>query len=407
MAEWDVAAASFGPSTNEKGSQQSHSAGPAWTLLQKQADRLMKGFVRSDGAQDAAREHYAATRAQLAPGTQANAARIAKIRDSADSGLDALARLFEDDQIIDDGTPSGRLRAILIAMEEPAPHGMGTIPGSEFGVRIGDSGFRGRPDPVASDGGFRDPFLSSANQASHFLTAVGLGFDPSELAYSERFPIPWERFLVGADPATPDREAAMRLLIGHEKMADVVGTAGTGRDAHPGMSAAALARPAQQYAKTTTEDLTNFQEAVRRYEADPNSLEAKDSPLTHIAVDPTQEGNSYQDLRLSLVGWNLGEKIARGDFPDRRAVGAWLRERLGPSTGPTDDAHLTDAEVGRLLDEGRMAEFLIRPRGAAEQTRVLRSLAHSKRADAIAPLVNRLDRDAQNTFNAARGEPSR
>src|SRR3954471_4386450 len=85
-----------------------------------------------------------------------NRGRIVAIR--AEAGFDdaeALARLFEDGGLRDDGTLPGRLRAILDATERR------TIKGLQTGLPFLDVGFRG--DRGRGGLGLRDPWPISRN----------------------------------------------------------------------------------------------------------------------------------------------------------------------------------------------------------------------------------------------------
>ena len=67
-----------------------------------------------------------------------NRSRIRAIRGEAGlNDAETLARMFEDDQIADDGTVRGRLRALLEATESML------IPAFQMGVEFSDVGFRG------------------------------------------------------------------------------------------------------------------------------------------------------------------------------------------------------------------------------------------------------------------------
>src|SRR5216683_347135 len=140
-----------------------------------------------------------------------NRSRIIAIRTEAGlNDAETLARMFEDGQISDDGTVSGRLRAILEATENMI------IPALQTGMEFSDVGFRG--DQTIGGSGFRDPWPTSRNQVGHFLTAVGLGFDSSSV--TRRVLTRSIRDWLGADDSMSDEEAAMRLIIGHELAAD-------------------------------------------------------------------------------------------------------------------------------------------------------------------------------------------
>ena len=138
-------------------------------------------------------------------------AHIRRLGAAASSDLEALALLFDDDGIADDGTIMGRLRAVLRATERR------TIPGLYTAVPFGDSGFAG--DRRRGGEGFRDPWPASRNQVGHFLTAVALRVAPEVV--SRPIPVLGSiRAIVGAPRTMGDAEVALRLAIGHEKLAD-------------------------------------------------------------------------------------------------------------------------------------------------------------------------------------------
>ena len=286
-----------------------------------------------------------------------NRRRIRAIAATAKSDLDALARLFEDDCIQDDGTPAGRVDALLAATERRL------IPGLQTAIFFSDRGFDG--DQRRGGAGFRDPWPSSRNQVGHFLTAVGLQMVPAIVSR----PIPVLRSIraiVGAPAAMEDAEVALRLSIGHEKAPDprealpavtrvmaataatgaltTIAGIGTGWRRRLMLGALVLATAYQarvilsgfrrQFAATTMDDLVAWEAALRRSGTaaafDRGAVEGQDSPLNAIAVSDGV-GNSVQDLRLTLVGWRLGQLIGAGAFDNRHAIGAWLRATLGTS----------------------------------------------------------------------------
>lgn len=304
------------------------------------------------------------TRAQVG----ANRSRIRAIAATAQSDLDALARLFEDDAILDDGTLCGRVYALLAATERRL------IPGLQTAIFFGDSGFAG--DRTHGGSGFRDPWPSSRNQVGHFLTAVGLQMIPTVV--SRPIPILGSiRAIVGAPAAMGDEEVALRLSIGHEKAPDpreavpaiirvllataVVDAVATfsginatwRRRLMVGSLLVATSRQVRiildgfraQFTAATTEDMGAWDSALRRSGTlevfDRQAVEGPDSPLNAIAV-AAGEGNSIQDLRLTLVGWRLGQLISSGAFDSRRSVSDWLRATLGP--GIQDGGTVTQRE---------------------------------------------------------------
>jgi len=285
-----------------------------------------------------------------------NRARIRQLAETAPSDLEALALLWDDDAIVDDGTVVGRLWAILRATERSS------IPGLQTRIIFSDTGFAG-DQRVHGGKGFRDPWPSSRNQVGHFLTAVRLRFAPEIVSR----PIPLLgsiRRIVGAPGAMSDAEVAARLAIGHEKATDprtgpqaamIVLATGlltyqTAKDQGVGererwrhVTAVAFAETRRQGAEilgafraqfnaTTDGDLAAWRKALER--SGPGTafhrraVEGRRSPLRAIRVNDG-EGNSVQDLRLTLVGWRLGQLIGGGAFADRRAIAAWLRRTLG------------------------------------------------------------------------------
>jgi hypothetical protein len=284
-----------------------------------------------------------------------NQERIRQIAAGAPSDLEALARLFEDGAIEDDGSPRGRLEALLEATERR------TIPGLHTALPFGDSGFAGDRRPGGA--GFRDPWASSRNQVGHFLTAVRLQTAPEVV--SRAVPALGSiRALVGAPAGMQDAEVALRLTIGHEKVTDppnglaaAMAALEAGVAAYKGAVAeeammpesarrvwgaivveavrqarGSLATYRAQFAATTDADIAAWHEALRLCargrELDRRALEGPRSPLRVIAVG-SGEGNSVQDLRLSLAGWRFGQLIGAGAFGDGRQIGAWIRRTLG------------------------------------------------------------------------------
>ncbi len=236
----------------------------------------------------------------------ANVTAIVRIRDQAPNDAEALARMFESPDINDYGsrgcrpyTAADRLRTILAATETG-------IPGFQFGIGFGDSGFRKE---------FQDPWPDSANQVSHFLTAVGLSFDPGTV--SQTFFGIQVRDWIGAPPALSDADVAIRLCIGHEKASDAASLV------------TALIRVRAQYAAATAADVQNFRQAEAILgSGTPLQLTAALVALRSIQVNPSVYGNSYQDLLLTLCGWRLGKMIKNGIMQTGAGVAAWIRQNI-------------------------------------------------------------------------------
>lgn len=288
-----------------------------------------------------------------------NKRKAVEIARTAASSLDGLARLFADDDWRDDGTVAGRLHAVLDATER------GSIPGLHTGIPFSDDGFAG-DRRLHGSVGFRDPWPTSRNQPGHFLTAVSLYVRPEIV--SRFIPLFGSiRRLVGAPTAMSDADVAIRLAIGHEKAPDApngkeAATAVLRAAAAEGRRTGRLYRPLgtwlacvvttaaaeswrqfvasveayrTQFSATTEDDLAAWRQALTQVSGriptkpvDRRILESAHSPLRRIKV-AYGEGNSDQDLRLTLVGWCLGQLISAGAFPDRNALARWLRQSLG------------------------------------------------------------------------------
>ncbi len=329
-------------------------------LFQVLADELSGGWETEEEA-----NKVQLLRAVLSGGPDRllwNRQRILALKALAPTDLEALALLFEDDSIVDEGTVSSRLQSILQVTEHPV------IPGLQTGIDFGDTGFAGDQQPGGS--GFRDPHPESRNQVGHFLTAVGLEFSPDVVSR----PIPIFvsiRSMVGAPAQMSNQEVALRLTIGHEKRPDPPGGVAifidiitTGlierylaegpegeteeeRDRRVGEAIEreigqkiqeVIAAFRAQFQATTDDDIAAWSAAQAQLGTgntlDRSALEGSTSPLNRIAVDPSQRGNSQQDLRLSLVGWKLGQLIQSGAFPDRTSLARWIRTNLGPAPAP-------------------------------------------------------------------------
>ncbi len=290
------------------------------------------------------------------PGARAlwNRQEIGRIKTAAGSDLEALAQIFESSLVIDDGTVTSRLQAVLAATEHLL------IPGLQTGIDFQDTGFAGDQEPGGQ--GFRDPHPSSRNQVGHFLTAVGLQFSPAVV--SRQIPIFGTiRQMVQAPANMDDQEVALRLTIGHEKAPDPDGTMaaisialrGVGESLRPGPEGetederdervgraiadetrrqieAIIQAFRTQFQATTDDDIRAWNEAITALgTGNELNLAAAEAPLSRIAINNANRGNSIQDMRLSLVGWRLGQLIGSGAFgEDRTAVASWIRANLGP-----------------------------------------------------------------------------
>lgn len=139
--------------------------------------------------------------------------------------------------------------------------------GTHYGEQLdptGDVGFRTE---------FRDIHPSSSNQIGHFLTAVSLGY--------------------GAETGVLTEYVAVRGIVGHEMKLK--------HDPEAGL--------VEQFSAPLETDIKNF----------------RHGNLTEIPIDTRYEGNSYQDLFLSYVGYEFGKKVGRGEFGTKGEAVEWLR----------------------------------------------------------------------------------
>lgn len=257
-----------------------------------------------------------------------NRQRVEVLKQGAASDLASLALLFEDEQIVDDGTVQSRLQAVLGITRHLI------IPGLQTGVKFGDTGFEQR---------YKDPHPSSRNQVGHFLTAVGLKYSPA-IVSRPILGFGSIRTMVAASPSMSDQEVALRLTVGHEKAPDPnglvemfvnVAVAGlSGRDIMREVGyqiQKVISAFRRQFQAATEQDIAAWNEAQGALGNNSKlDMNAAEGPLGRIAIDPSGKGNSRQDLRLSLVGWQLGQLIDRGAFSNRAAVAQWIRANLGP-----------------------------------------------------------------------------
>ncbi len=168
------------------------------------------------------------------------------------------------------------------------------------------------------------------------------------------------RAWLGADPALSDEQVGKRLTVGHELSTDpgwfrgalfgglagaaiplVLGLPGrTAAIAIPVGSAlgglsGALAQQflgfRRQYQRAADADEAAFDRALAAAGAGPMlNLDAVEDALRPLfdRIDVNSCGNSYQDLRLSLLGWWLGDAVRRGLLRHGTQIAVWIRAHL-------------------------------------------------------------------------------
>jgi RHS repeat-associated protein len=208
--------------------------------------------------------------------TEPNRTRFRQLFEENDrNAAETLIESFRDEDIRDPSGPNAtveeRLETVLrLTKSSGSPHKQfhEVVKGGEhYGEELdptGDVGFRSE---------FRDIHQSSSNQIGHFLTAASLGY--------------------GAETGLLTEYVAARGIVGHEmKLKD---------DPEAGL--------VEQFTAPLDKDIQNFRQGN----------------LTEIPIDSQYEGNSYQDLFLSYVGFEFGRKVGRGEFDTKGEAVEWLR----------------------------------------------------------------------------------
>lgn len=254
-------------------------------------------------------------------------------RENGADNAEALARVFEDDAVDEvplrgSARPGGgahasaateaqtRLESILAATSSG--------PGLHFATfgNWDHAGFKTR---------YRDPHPSSSRQVGHYLTAVHLGYAPEvlgEAVEARRGSMMLLHALGGlaglavywADPFRirpenhEERESlAIRLMVGHELTPDG-GVAGEARTV---------------WAGTMGDGEAVFRRALRELaDLDDMDVPAAEAVLRAIPIDDTLEGNSRQDMILTLVGCRFGMAVRNGEIATRAAAAAFTRREL-------------------------------------------------------------------------------
>jgi RHS repeat-associated protein len=265
--------------------------------------------------------------------------------EDTNGGVDALIRLFETDELNSYDPPASntaraRLELVLEATNRRLPGGIDA--GIQFAIDFTTCGLQGQ---------FNDEWLyrkywnqnpddpNVANQVGHFLTAVRLGYDPTFLVPLITLEIGMFVTIPEVRPLLPMDESiavtAKRLIIGHEKVGDPLPTGDQVRDA----ALTALNIP-RQYGAAKLEDVNYFDLAVgadRRWdnaERDDYLLKILLDSRTDDDIRQKRQGNSMEDLRLSVKGWRLGRAVAGLDgsanppekqLTNRLEVASWLR----------------------------------------------------------------------------------
>lgn len=113
-------------------------------------------------------------------------------------------------------------------------------------------------------------------------------------------------------PFTAEEVICVRLIIGHEQVAD---------DATQ-----AFIRQAES---PTNEEIGQFFIALQTVTASPNqNISVSRMSLLGIRIG-TGQGNSFEDLHLSLFGFKFGKMIREGTITTRSDAALWIRTNIG------------------------------------------------------------------------------
>jgi RHS repeat-associated protein len=232
--------------------------------------------------------------------------------------------------------------------------------GTESGAKPveGDRGFRAELRDSVQYGTAKTMHPLSSDQIGHFLTAADIGYTTQEnrnwiqkniqehADYAKAHPylsVVRDMLTNNADVDTRLKLEMMntqyeRAMVGHELIAD--GTWAGGK------AASTLAAPLV----ATDEDVANF----------------KNGRLDLIKIDDSKNGNSYQDLLLSWVGYKFGVDMANGRFASRAEAARWLEMMLTDvdlKSVPASDPFYKDAQqMAGMLQQFREIQMRIHPR---------------------------------------------
>ena len=208
---------------------------------------------------------------------------IESLHATASTDLAALVEMFRADQLRGD-TAQDRLATILDHTR--------LFPGLYTAGGFGETGLSAQ---------FQDGYLyqrywgGETRQIGHFLTAAAFGHRAAQHSNFEEF--------------------LTQLAVGHE----IVGDQG------------APVSWFRQYFAATPEARELFRQAIVADAA--GSYDLRDDYLRQILALNSgplanRQGNSLEDLRLTVRGWRFGQMIAAGQFASREEAARWLEENL-------------------------------------------------------------------------------
>jgi RHS repeat-associated protein len=271
---------------------------------------------------------------------------LSLFRTTRQNAAETLARAFEDNRMRDVASISntGQRRFFTVLMLSSNSSVTPTHFHSALS-NVRDTGFRREfRDSIqsytfasATNSTLTPLHQSSSRQVGHFLTAAHMGFqnEQSRQAIREHRIQMANSTLYALLHARSNYESTLnkniminlRAAIGHELVPDNAGSRSWGGSL---VNQLISPSPAQ----------------IRAFESD---------NLDQIVLNTTQEGNSYQDLYLTRVGFIFGERMAQNFFRSSQEAGEWLRTMLTPtelSNVPENSRLHQDAQrINRLLQQ--------------------------------------------------------
>lgn len=258
------------------------------------------------------------------------------------NAAETLARSFEDPGFRDIGSISDKAESRFFSvLALSADSSIAPTHFHDALDKIRDTGFRTE---------FQDPHPSSSRQVGHFLTAAHMGYQNEQFRkgiqeHRQRLSNSTIYLLLNANSNLEmtyglNISVNLRAAIGHELVADDAGSKWWG-------------------GSLVNQLITPTPAQISAFEND---------KLNQIKLNTSQDGNSYQDLYLTRVGFLFGERMAQGAFKNSGEAGQWLRLMLTPtdlSKVPKTSGFYQDAQrVNRLLQQYKQ----LRPAAAGTPT---------------------------------------
>ena len=158
--------------------------------------------------------------------------------------------------------------------------------------------------------GFKDPVARSNNQWGRFLTAVHLGYRPEKGFMFAHSQSSFGTFYGSVSGVPLFEGICCRLIVGHEQVGDDKDQASI-----------------RQFLSPDDGEVRKFYTAVGRLGSGDIDMNLVSSLLTGIKIGKGQ-GNSKQDLMLSLCGYKFGTLIRKGTLMRLKEGSSWVRSNL-------------------------------------------------------------------------------